>query len=230
MPKTKDAFALKDFDPSRILQRRFFTEFGFGADLTDREILQSLSYSPIDSQEIMEKKLSDLENIFRRVTEYQQHIKRHGQRLTEYISLIANRIAKDETANIDVLRANYRRAEKLSMKYCGCVTENSSVTAIFLGGIAINDVGGLCTEISKRYNKLDGEVQHVYRKVFADRLKFARQKTKMSQKEFAEKLGLSQNGYSPYENGQRNPSIPMLIRLSRLLNRSADWLLGQTAW
>lgn len=81
--------------------------------------------------------------------------------------------------------------------------------------------------------ELDAELKAIrkaedaqYRKNFADRLKFARHKTGLSQRAFAPKLNMSQKGYSLYETGQRDPSIPKLIRLSKIFNCSVDWLLG----
>ena len=43
MSKTKNAFAFRDFDSARILQRPFFKNFYFKPDKSDEEILQSLN-------------------------------------------------------------------------------------------------------------------------------------------------------------------------------------------
>ena len=56
MPKTKNAFAFRDFDSARILQRPFFKSFYFDTDKLDTEILQSLSTTE-DSVDSSEKKL-----------------------------------------------------------------------------------------------------------------------------------------------------------------------------
>jgi len=39
--KTKNAFAFRDFDSSRILQRPFFKDFYFAPDKSDEELLES---------------------------------------------------------------------------------------------------------------------------------------------------------------------------------------------
>jgi transcriptional regulator with XRE-family HTH domain len=44
----------------------------------------------------------------------------------------------------------------------------------------------------------------------------------MSQKEFAEKLGISQNFLSYLESGQRRPSLKMVIKFSKILNVPID--------
>lgn len=61
-------------------------------------------------------------------------------------------------------------------------------------------------------------------KLFCDRLKTARVNAKMSQREVAEKIGISQTSYSFLESGLREPSMLYLRRIAALLNVSIDWL------
>ena len=49
-----------------------------------------------------------------------------------------------------------------------------------------------------------------------------------TQKQIAQMLGISQNTYSQYENGQRQVPIPVLIRLAEYYNTSVDYLLELT--
>ena len=60
--------------------------------------------------------------------------------------------------------------------------------------------------------------------MFCDRLKTARINAKMSQREVAKKIGISQTSYSFLENGLREPSMLYLRRIAALLNVSIDWL------
>ena len=60
--------------------------------------------------------------------------------------------------------------------------------------------------------------------MFCDRLKTARINAKMSQREVAEKIGISQTSYSFLESGLREPSMLYLRRIAALLNVSIDWL------
>ena len=53
--KTKNAFAFRDFDSTRILQRPFFKNFYFEPNKSDAEILDSLSESTEDSIDSLEK-------------------------------------------------------------------------------------------------------------------------------------------------------------------------------
>ncbi|WP_368489915.1 helix-turn-helix domain-containing protein [Clostridium sp. BJN0013] len=50
----------------------------------------------------------------------------------------------------------------------------------------------------------------------------------MSQAELAEKLGVTQQATSKYENGNREPDIEILKLLSSIFNVSIDYLLGGT--
>lgn len=47
-----------------------------------------------------------------------------------------------------------------------------------------------------------------------------------SQKQVAEKLNISQQTYSDYENGKTEPATDTLIKISKLYNVSLDYLLG----
>ena len=221
MPKTRDSFAFRNFDPERILQRRFFKDLHFDANK-----LQSLSTTDFDSFDLTKEKLSKLSFLIFKAIEYQKHIMRHGDRLTKYARALEYKIATDETADIEVLRKRHKRVDELSMKYCGAVTAGG-ITSYFLGGIAIKDVGGLCKRIGELGELVDKKIKKHYRKIFAGRLRQARQATGLSQRKFANLIGMSPTGYCQYENGQSEPNIPMLINLSEILNRSTDWLLGR---
>lgn len=231
-------FALSDFAFQHIFQRKIFAEFKFD-ETTDEEILSTLMQRQYvqgfgfkrdndffkdwleqfdekfksDVNEL-EKNLDILSELQFLLEQYQKRIQRHIKRLEKYTNAAATVIADNSTDNLEEIKHRYKIGRGLSSLYWQVYREIES----------------LADKTEQAIKILDGEVQHVYRKIFADRLKFARQATKLSQKAFAKKIGITQNGYSPYENGQRSPSIPMLIRISKLLNRSADWLLGQTAW
>ena len=60
------------------------------------------------------------------------------------------------------------------------------------------------------------------------RLKDLREDNDLTQRELAEKLHISQNTYSQYENGVRQLPIEMLIKLSYLYNVSTDYILRLT--
>ena len=67
----------------------------------------------------------------------------------------------------------------------------------------------------------DNELQ-----VFADRLRELRKSLNLTQKEFADKIGITAAALSSYENNQINPSISVIKRISQDFKTSSDWLLG----
>lgn len=60
------------------------------------------------------------------------------------------------------------------------------------------------------------------------KLKALRQSHNLSQKEVAEKLGISPSIISGYETGERTPSADNLLSLSYLYKCSTDYLLGKS--
>lgn len=63
----------------------------------------------------------------------------------------------------------------------------------------------------------------------SERLKTLRWEYGYSQKQIADKLGVSPALISGYETGERTPSAEMLLSLSYLYNTSVDYLLGKQA-
>lgn len=60
------------------------------------------------------------------------------------------------------------------------------------------------------------------------RLKQLREELNMTQKELADKLGISRAAVGLYEQGKRNVDNDTLLKLSEIFNVSADYLLGNT--
>ena len=62
--------------------------------------------------------------------------------------------------------------------------------------------------------------------MFGDQIKALRQAAKLNQVQLAEKLNVSKQSVSNWENNNIMPSIDMLIRISKTFSVSADYLLG----
>jgi len=62
--------------------------------------------------------------------------------------------------------------------------------------------------------------------LFCERLKTLRIDKNFSQPELAELIGVSKGMISFWENGINEPTITNLIKLSQILEVSADYLLG----
>jgi transcriptional regulator with XRE-family HTH domain len=62
-----------------------------------------------------------------------------------------------------------------------------------------------------------------------EKLKSLRTKYGFSQKQVADKLGVSPSIVSGYETGERTPSTEILLSLSYLFGCSTDYLLGKSS-
>ncbi len=62
---------------------------------------------------------------------------------------------------------------------------------------------------------------------FGSRLKLLRTKLSMTQKEFAQHLGIPQPSLSSYENGKNSPTIDVVMQIAETCNISLDWLCGR---
>ena len=64
--------------------------------------------------------------------------------------------------------------------------------------------------------------------IVVKRLKKIRNVKKLSQKEFADYLGVSFGAYKKWEYEERTPDIDSLVKIADKLGINADWLLGRT--
>ncbi|MBQ9458423.1 MAG: helix-turn-helix transcriptional regulator [Oscillospiraceae bacterium] len=60
------------------------------------------------------------------------------------------------------------------------------------------------------------------------KLRELRQANELTQKQVAERIGVTSSVVSAYENGIRLPSYPSLVKLAALFDVSSDYLLGIT--
>jgi transcriptional regulator with XRE-family HTH domain len=65
-------------------------------------------------------------------------------------------------------------------------------------------------------------------KVLPERLKEARERSGLNQRQVADKLNISQGSVSLQERDKRNIDSDLLDAYASLYNVSADWLLGKT--
>ena len=63
---------------------------------------------------------------------------------------------------------------------------------------------------------------------FHDRLKFARAKQGLTQRQVAQVAGITERNYISYESGVRKPNFDTAITVARVLRVSLDYLAGLT--
>ena len=64
--------------------------------------------------------------------------------------------------------------------------------------------------------------------IFSERIKKCRELLRLSQLEVSKITGISNKSLSRYENGDTEPDLETLKRLSKLYKVSVDYLLGKT--
>ena len=60
---------------------------------------------------------------------------------------------------------------------------------------------------------------------FTERLKILRKQANLTQKELAEKIGISQPAYGDWERGVKKPTQDNLVKIAKIFNVSLDSLL-----
>lgn len=61
---------------------------------------------------------------------------------------------------------------------------------------------------------------------FSETLRTVRKSANLTQREMAQKIGVSRSSYTYYETGHVQPDITTLVKICRILEVSADSLLG----
>ena len=213
MPKTKDAFALRDFDETRILQRRRFEELNLpiGKDDDILRIFLNVCTKPITGSTFSEAeksrgKLACLEFC---IGFYTVCISRQLGRL---YGMQQKYVEKFVSTDDDMCKPKLRRATELMKDY--------------------RNILSVITALKEKIKQWQKEIKDFLAKanhdIFAIRLRQARIDKGYTQTQLAEKLGMSQSTYTNYENLKCEPSIVVIKKLARTLERSADWLLGLT--
>ena len=62
--------------------------------------------------------------------------------------------------------------------------------------------------------------------LFGQRIKQLRQELGLSQRDFAEKIGVTASALSAYEKGLKNPSVNVAVNTALAFDVSLDWLCG----
>ena len=254
MPKTKNAFALRGFDVTRILQRPFFRKFQFDTLKSDAEILGELFDTRNNSLDTLEKNLSVTHELTHYLSLYQSRIIRHCGRLKRLSKSASRHMKELENLFQDFISKPPPECESVLSRLSWRLNVKPKITEQKLAEIgklddyykfwSLNDTAAdnvverycvieqieqLLKFIDDSRTELITRIKKYNRKVFASRLKSARLAKKITQYELAQKIYMTQNSYSSYEIGRAEPPLTTLIRLARELNCTTDWLLGLTS-
>ena len=207
MPKTKDAFALRGFDSERILQRPWFKDCNLPVD--EDSLIKENFFSNVSDLRDASERLNKVERLNDCSKNYLLHLRTHEARLKKVLKIYSDKYLSSKDKKI---KAQYQRALDLRGFYFELywnvmtIFYNEIITSLFLTGNLI--FLGRC------------------RIKLSARLKESRKAIGLTQKDVAEKLGLTRNAYTLYENGKRDIPTHILTRLAIIFNQSTDWLLG----
>lgn len=190
MSKTRNAFALRNFDDKRILDRICKIHAG----IEDTEILSN----PINNS------ITAIEKLNLCIVAYTGKLTRHQARLMRYFLRLLRRQKQDENQSDKIARASF------------LMDEYDKISSDLLH---FKESVNMCLNTAREKYSRDK---------FSMRLRQARKAAGLTQIQLANKLGMTQSGYSPYENSGTEPSLATLALLSKVLKRSTDWLLGLT--
>lgn len=220
MPKTRNAFAFRGFDSSRILQRPFFKEwrekYQIRTDADDSGVIHSDSVMMdfIDGDDEKEK-LKNAERYNRQLRELCNAILKLHKMITRHANKRLEPYRRAVQAKINADTAPFLQSK---------VAREQELVSAYVLDIAMA-IADLHAAAQKRWQDSETALQAAYRQRFGERLKAAREKAGLSRKELSDECGISTNAIHYYENGQREPSLTSLKRLTGILKVSADDLL-----
>lgn len=229
MPKTKNAFAFRDFDATRILQRPFFKSLNLPNNKPDVYYLQTDDNLDLPAIQAMADRN---DQILARLDGYIAHINSHGARIGRFMRLLEQQSLSNDKADLASMRQQYERAIDLLIHYTGRFNQISwsadEPITIFVSKTTpmvdhIKDIRGGLFEATKT---LWIRERNYYRYKFAERLIQARRELGLSQTALGKKIGVPQPRVSDYEKMLYEPNLTVLIKLADVLHKPVDWLLG----
>ena len=200
--KTKNAFAFRDFDSTRILQRSFFRDFNFDSDKSDAQILESLSIVPEDSIDTWERNLYVIKATHERLLKFRRLINRHNEtRLDKYNKM------KSKSQDVKITE----------------LVHPAPVMEYFSASLSVLE---LMNKFKQLYSEIEKKIQVRYRKDFGNRLRLLRKDLGLTQAKFGDLVQVSPQVFSLYERGEHDIPVHTIIRLAKVLDMSSDKILG----
>ena len=226
--KTKNAFALRGFDSERILQRPFFSDLNLpvGSDEDILLVFLNVFEKPVagvtqsgclrviapNQEGYLAGAIENLETISQlgsRADCYERFIEWHMMRLNRLQKYFVERFMTTEERKY---KEKFTRVTDLIK----CYREILNSTTALRGKITFK------VQMLKELFEKDFR-----QRFFGTRLRQARKKIGLTQQGLAERIGFKTfNAIAQYERGIRDPSLPTLFRLAKILDVSADWLLS----
>lgn len=228
MSKTQNAYALRSFEATKILQRRWFKDFNLPVD-TDENVL--LFFYNIIEKTLENATSFDSSTVITHIeksslksaNENLETITRLGERTVFYEALLERHITRLNEIK-KYYNENFMATEKKFWK-TKALQANELIKHYRK---VLNSTTGLREKILIKVKMLKELFEKDFRqRFFGSRLRQARKAAGLTQRELAERVGFkTYNSIAQYERGLNDPSMPTLFRIATELNCSADWLLN----
>ena len=228
MPKTKDAFALRDFDETRILQRLWFKDFNLPIGSDEDVLLSFLNVfekpvAGITPSGYLKVITPNQEGYLAGAIENLETISRIGDRAVFYEALLERHMIRLNAIQKSLVEKFMATEERMYKEKFIRATD-----LLKLYRAVLNSTMALRQKITFKVQMLKELFEKDFRqRFFGTRLRQARKAAGLTQAELAGRVGFKTfNAIAQYERGIRDPSLPTLFRLAKELNCSADWLLN----
>ena len=196
MPKTRDAFAMREYIDNffEIAGESNSHNFLFHFDVWTKEDY----LSRIEMADSQIKKMHLLYKL----------VNRHLPRLNRFLASTAVKLAQN---------TNDKKLQSAILRGTHLLEEYKQLETLFSTGLESwrENKSGILKEIKK-----------LSQNTFSKRLQTARKKAGYTGTETAEYLNISQKSYSQYEVGRATPPLSTIWILAQRFNVSADWLIG----
>lgn len=238
MPKTKDAFALANlaFELEDAIGEFSIPEFKFEPvgdedDEDEEKAAETKAFNIVSDwindsigeryemppyrgfwrvQVILEESTAEI----KRLQFILDCLDSHIARLRKYLLIVSKKITRSKS--VDDKEFWYRKKDRASFllwryEWLKDVLDNFS------------------RHIEKYIESQQENLQRQYKNEFAERLRNARRRKKISQSQVASLLNITTGAYSNYERGLRDLPMFTIYRLTEILSVSADYLFGVKA-
>ena len=245
MPKTRDAFALRDFDKERIWKQRFF-RFDAGKDFLQSRFFDlpssddSAMYDEFKSLWEYSPEVTDEEILDAYCSQAMEFPKKNEYARVRRIIEILKEISADVATYLKKICRHSKRLEKYSKVWNEIISADETLSAIDIRTRTrriqslLKSYSDVQRAIKKIQRTIKSSVEEIVeydersdrRNIFAIRLRKARYSAGLTQTQLANKLSIKRNTYAAYETARNVPDALLLASLSTELHCSTDWLLG----
>ena len=219
MPKTRDAFALRELWQSFVTGENF---------MTGKEIFLTVNDFIGYFKEL--RKAQDFSQHFYAVDSAIEKISKYSLRKSLKGYDAAERIREQLRGNESLIQRIERHRGRLRTLLISFEVKNKSrLEELIRRYFEISDViKSYHSELLKYQPTIIAQVSKEFSRDFGKRLRRARRFKDIAQDKISKDIALSQVAISGYERGTREPTLYTLSRLAKELGVSADYLLGLT--